>query len=42
MQIQDVVEDPAGTFLIIHGFLLHEEISLINEYGPNGDDPIAS
>lgn len=39
MQIQDVVEDPAGRFLIIHGFLLHEEISLINVYGPNGDDP---
>lgn len=38
-QVEKVVKDPAGRFIIIEGFLFGDKINLINVYGPNDDSP---
>ena len=37
--IVDVVSDPFGRYLILHGSILGEKLNLVNVYGPNNDDP---
>lgn len=39
LQIQNIVKDPAGRYIMVQGTLLSEIINLINVYGPNEDDP---
>lgn len=38
-QVQNIIKDPAGRFVIIQGELLAERINLLNIHGPNKDDP---
>lgn len=38
-QVENVVKDRWGRYLIIQGSLLAEKLNLINLYGPNVDDP---
>ncbi len=38
-QVQDIIKDPAGRYVIIKGMLLTEIINLVNIYGPNKNDP---
>lgn len=37
-QVNNVIKDPAGRFVIIQGRLVTEIINLVNIYGPNKDD----
>lgn len=39
LQIHKVMKDKAGRYLIIHGAILKEQLTLINIYAPNTDEP---
>lgn len=39
LQVNKVIKDKLGRYLIIQGYLLEEQIVLANIYAPNTDDP---
>ncbi len=38
-KVNNTIYDKAGRFLVVQGNLLSEKISLVNNYGPNDDNP---
>lgn len=37
-QVSNTISDTAGTYLVVQGTLLQENINLVNLYGPNEDN----
>lgn len=38
-QVNNIISDKAGRYLVVQGTLLTESINLVNVYGPNDDNP---